>query len=288
MLRVVCFLVLLLVATGCTRAATGATQPGTRVVASPSAGVVDPGHALDRAEAALLRGRLGESLQYALWCYDHGIDADVSFWGVWISRVPELLGELAARYAPAKEAALLRMAAFEERVAAREPDVENQMLGLVHLYDGMREHDRLWRLLVASNADQGLPPRRRARLVIGAMSAITAGGRYDLVAPLAEEVVGADRDLRMGSAPGADVRMDALLLRHSGVAYESLLRTGQVARAVSLSDSVLAEYDTIDGYGTFVAAARRAGEDVEVTRILMVAARTLSSDELTTLRALGQ
>ncbi|HYG24855.1 MAG TPA: sigma-70 family RNA polymerase sigma factor [Verrucomicrobiae bacterium] len=206
------------------------------------------------------QGKHAEALQHFLWCYDEGVGQSRAFAGVRSSFLLMQLSELAKHYAPARDALIARRDAAEQKIISGNPDPYD-VHTLLQLNEKTGPPSRM--LTLFDELPEGHPAR--AMIIDAAGEQFIAARRYKDVASGRPEAV-FDRYAHITTdskerAPNDFVQSSLRRLAiNSGIGgVEALAGAGDVARAISLADKVLAFDGSAETRGLLLQHAVRAG-----------------------------
>lgn len=144
-----------------------------------AAGTNNPSARMQFANALAQKGRDADALAEYLWCYDHGLEASRSFVSVRSSFLLMYLKNLAAHYAPARQALETRRDEREAKVAAGSTDLQtiqdlvslNEALGQekkdLTIFDQLPTDSRTRKLLAPMLTDEFLQAKRYSDVLHG-------------------------------------------------------------------------------------------------------------------------
>ncbi|MFO1497681.1 MAG: sigma-70 family RNA polymerase sigma factor [Verrucomicrobiota bacterium] len=249
-------------------ASAGHAQPGN--ASSPGADDDDgvsknPMARMDRGRQLHQQGRHAEALKELLWCFDKG-GKDPAFVGVRLSFLLNEIAELGKEYPPALEALTARRDTVEKAVIDGSGSAA-ATLECAALNKSIGDADR--NLALFDHLPQNSPAR--ANLVKGAVDQFLAAKRYKDIAEQSDPeaaflqrvafAVGAEskspKEGQPTSPPPAVVTH--LILEAGANSVEVLAGIGEVDRAKTLADKVLAAASVPDALPALIERAERAG-----------------------------
>ncbi|MFO0553326.1 MAG: hypothetical protein U0271_33390 [Polyangiaceae bacterium] len=237
---------------------------------------------LESANQQMRQGEYAQALETLIWCLVRGPQEDPPFVGLWTSELPRLFGQLAQRYAPAREELVHQRDKLEKRI--RELTAREYLVYLMYaqlnraLGDGERTMNTFVALARPREEPTNSPLREFFPVVL---ESLFNAGRLDLVAHwgvLVLDRLSQERDVPTGASDAdraADAALDEMGNRATSLVYSAMLHESGVlvarqfaARAIGTSASAELTNALIDA-ATEHCQAIEVGKLRDLARILL-------------------
>lgn len=246
---------------------------------------------LERAKRAVSAGRDSEALELLLTCFDHGLDADRSFIGLWGSVLPARLAELAARYAPAAAAANARLDRIAEQMSARPDRYFASAAMYVSLASALGQPERVLTLFDSLHGRGLGADGAQYFLVRWGLDIFFGARRYADISlhaeRLAADLTSAFPAAAVGALAGRNAgdQLREERTRQVASVFSSLLRTHKEPGAWAVADRLTTRSPTLHAYAALVDSARAAGSATMARRLVAKARTALPAEQTAALQA---